>query len=141
MSHMGFRHGLTRIMFIALFAPWTASLAESARPLSTGAPSASYLVKLTLGLLLVLALFMALAWFARRAGLGGMSGKGADSLHIIASLSLGARDRLVLVKAGEQQLLLSVTPGKIRKLHVLDDDITDPTGEFAHTFEQQRSKA
>ena len=57
----------------------------------------------------------------RRAG--GLHGQAGGTLRILGGLSLGTREKLVLVKVGETQLLLGVAPGQVRKLHVLDTPI------------------
>ncbi|HGG61159.1 MAG TPA: flagellar biosynthetic protein FliO [Gammaproteobacteria bacterium] len=78
-----------------------------------------YFLKMIISMALILALLGAAAWYARRFGFGAMAGKGNDLLKVKAMLSMGSRERLVLVQAGEEQLLLSVVPGEIRKLHRL----------------------
>ena len=50
-------------------------------------------------------------------GLAGMRGNG---LRVIASTPLGARERLVVVEVGEQQLLLGTGASGTRLLHVLE---------------------
>lgn len=82
-------------------------------------PSAASTLGGTLfALALVLGLIFGLAWLARRMpGLAGMRGNG---LRVIASTPLGARERLVVVEVGEQQLLLGTGASGTRLLHVLD---------------------
>ncbi|MCK4710577.1 MAG: flagellar biosynthetic protein FliO [Gammaproteobacteria bacterium] len=46
-----------------------------------------------------------------------------DSLKIIGGLSMGSRERVVLMQVGDNQLLIGVTPGRINTLHVLDTPI------------------
>jgi flagellar protein FliO/FliZ len=36
---------------------------------------------------------------------------------------MGARERVVLIQAGETQLLLGVAPGRVQTLHVLDQPL------------------
>jgi len=88
-------------------------------------------------LLLVLAIFAGLAWLLRRSGTLTRSEKG--QLSVIAGLSIGMRERLVLVRVGDKQLLLGVTPGRIDKLLELDGDarlfVGDPiAGAEGETF-------
>ena len=47
---------------------------------------------------------------------GGVLG----GLRVIGGLSVGARERIVLVSVGEKQLLVGVAPGYLRTLHVFD---------------------
>jgi flagellar protein FliO/FliZ len=85
-------------------------------PMATG-----NLLQMILGLIAVLILIVALAWVMRR--MGGMTGTAAGSLRILGGLSMGTRERIVLVQVGEQQLLLGVAPGRVQTLHVLEHPI------------------
>ncbi len=73
------------------------------------------------GLLIVVGLILGMAWFMRR--MGRMSGLSQAGLKVVGGISIGQRERIVLVQAGEQQLLVGVAPGTIRTLHVLDEKI------------------
>ncbi len=103
------------------------------------APSAMYFVKLGLALLLVLGLFLAFAWMMRR--FNGMQSPARGGLRVITGLSLGTRERLVVVKAGKTQLLLGITPGQIRKLHVLDEDLEAELTSGQSDFKQKLKTA
>ena len=74
------------------------------------------------GLFIVVALIFAMAWFMRR--MGSMNGMAAGNLKVLGGISVGQRERIVLVQAGETQLLVGVAPGEIRTLHVMDEPIT-----------------
>jgi flagellar protein FliO/FliZ len=96
-----------------------------AAPAAATAPAAigaGGLVSVTLALLVVLAAIFALAWMARR--LRRFGARAAGALEIIASMPLGAKERAVLVKVGEAQLLLGVAPGQVNTLHVLERPVT-----------------
>ncbi len=73
-----------------------------------------------LALIIVLAIFAGLIWLLRK--VGGFSIAGKNQLAVISGLSLGMREKLVLVKVGEKQLLLGVTPGRVDKLLELEGD-------------------
>ncbi|WP_446808798.1 flagellar biosynthetic protein FliO [Methylomonas sp. 2BW1-5-20] len=73
-----------------------------------------------LALLLVLAVFFLSVWLLRKSGSLAFVSKG--QLTILAGLSLGMREKLVLVKVGEKQLLLGVSSGRIDKLLELEGD-------------------
>jgi flagellar protein FliO/FliZ len=89
-----------------------------AEPAGTVTPlGAGYLIQFTLGLIAVLTAVMILAWIMRRMNRWQMSAGG--SLRLLGGLSLGARERILLVQVGDIQLLVGVAPGYIRKLHVL----------------------
>lgn len=81
-------------------------------PLSGGS-----IAQVVLGLLFVLCLVIAMAWLFKR--MGGLSVTGNGALKILGGISMGARERVVLMQVGEEQLLLGVSPGRIQTLHVL----------------------
>jgi flagellar protein FliO/FliZ len=75
------------------------------------------IVQVTLGLFVVLLIIAAAAWFTRR--FGHFQATAGGTLRIVGGLHLGARERLVVVQVGDQQLLLGVAPGRVSTLHVL----------------------
>lgn len=79
------------------------------------------LAKLGLGLFAVVFLIVAMAWVMRR--MGGLPGAATGSLRVLGGLSMGTRERVVLIQVGETQLLLGVAPGRVQTLHVLDQPI------------------
>lgn len=83
-------------------------------PLST-----SMLLETTGALIVVLLLIMGLAWLVRRSG--KFPGIGRGPIQVLGTLSLGTRERVVLVSVEGTRLLLGVAPGSIRTLHVLTD--------------------
>lgn len=78
----------------------------------------SSLLQLTLGMLVVLGLIVGIAWLLKRSGRFQVAAGGG--LKILGGLSMGARERVVLIQVGEAQLLLGVAPGSVKTLHVLD---------------------
>ena len=91
--------------------------------------NASYLAQLVVGLLVVIFCIVALAWFARRFGRLQTSSDG--TLQMLGGMSMGARERIVLVQVGDKQLLLGVAPGHINTLHVLDEPVQTPVARSA----------
>ena len=90
-----------------------------AAPVQQLPPSpAGGLLRVILALLVVLAAVLAAAWLARR--MRSFSGGGGSSLELLAQLSLGARERAVLLRVGDCRLLIGVAPGNVRTLHVLE---------------------
>lgn len=102
---------------------------ETARPLLK-APSVD-LIQWVGALLAVLATILALAWFLRR--LGGLSNLQGGRFQVLAALSLGARERVVLVQAGDKQLVLGVAPGRVQTLCILEGAETIQTAAAGET--------
>jgi flagellar protein FliO/FliZ len=96
-------------------------------------PGAEYLVQLILSLLIVVITIVVVAWILRR--VMRMQSSAGGNMRILAGLSLGSRERIVVVEAGDTQLLLGVAPGRVVALHVFGKPVftqtTQPTGRFA----------
>ena len=72
-------------------------------------------------LLVVIGLFLGCVWIMKKMGaLSPIHSK--DKMKVVAGLSLGGREKILLVQVGEKQLVLGVSPGKIDNLLVLDGD-------------------
>lgn len=113
-----FRLPTAMIMLLCGLGNGSAVAAEVSRPVIS--PLAT-LGKLALALLFVLFVFWAFARLMRQ--LQGPRGNVHGDLSIVASLSLGQRERVVVVQAGESQLLLGVTASQVNTLHVLDSPL------------------
>lgn len=104
-----------------------------------GLDAADYLSQLVGGLLVVVAAILVLAWVLRR--MPGVSRQGQQAIEILAVRPIGARDRLMLVQVGEEQLLIAVGASGMRTLHRLRQnvDIQPPAsreGEFSDLLKQ-----
>jgi len=75
-------------------------------------------VSVTLALLLVVGVIAALAWFARRARGGGLFGGRQARIQVLASQPLGVKESAVLVRVGDTDILVGVSQGSVRALHV-----------------------
>lgn len=87
----------------------------------TSVVDAAYLLQLALGLLVVLVAIVLLAFVMRR--MTGMQAALGREFRVLGGISLGARERMVLVQVGEKQLLVGVAPGRVQTLHVLEEPI------------------
>jgi flagellar protein FliO/FliZ len=81
-------------------------MAQPASPLSVGS-----LTQLTLSLLAVVALILAIGWVMKRFKLGALRSS-ADSA-VLDELKVGPRERIVLVRIGETQVLVGIGAGGI----------------------------
>lgn len=116
--------GLLAFPFSVLAAEPVVTATTAAAPV-VGSGIGGQLTQLVLGLLLVLGLIFGLAWLLRRVQHAGP--RQGQVIELISSRALGARDRLVLVQVGNEQILLGLTPGRITPLHVLKEPVTLPT--------------
>lgn len=92
-------------------------------------------------LVLVVGLILALAWLAKR--LPGLAGTSNPALRVVGSLSIGPRERVVVVAIGDTQLLLGVGAGGTRTLHTLTEPLpiaASTTPAFAQLLAQHFGK-
>jgi flagellar protein FliO/FliZ len=125
----------------ALAAASLAASAAFAQTESAAASSAGSLVQATLGLALVLGLILAIAWVAKRIAPGTLRA-GSLPVTIVASQSLGQRERVVVVEIADQWLVLGVAPGRVSALSSLPKgDIATPPATAAAPFAAALSRA
>ena len=115
---------LTR-RWLLLLVPITAHAAPPSAPASALPVGLGELGQVT-GSLLLLLLIGGLAWGAQRLRLA--KGSTGRHLRVVDALSLGTRERLLLVEVDGERVLLGVAGGQLRRLHVLS---TPAHPEFA----------
>jgi flagellar protein FliO/FliZ len=76
-------------------------LAQSASPMSVGS-----LTQLTLSLIAIVGLILAISWALKRLKLASPRGSGA--IAVVDELRLGPRERIVLIRVGESQVLVGM---------------------------------
>ncbi|MDR0996050.1 MAG: flagellar biosynthetic protein FliO [Zoogloeaceae bacterium] len=96
------------------------ALAADAEIASPGLSGGAILQTL-FGLILILALLGAFAWFLKRATGGNLVGR-TGALRILGALPLGPKERIILLEVGAQCLVIGLAPGCIRTLHVFPKD-------------------
>jgi flagellar protein FliO/FliZ len=78
----------------------------SAAPLSV-----SSLAQLTLSLIAIVALILALSWVLKRFKLAGPRGRGG--MAVLDEVAVGPRERIVLVRVGDSQVLIGIGAGGV----------------------------
>jgi len=104
----------------------------------------SLLLNLTGALAIVVVLIIVTALLMRRTRWGGAIGS-EKSLTVRQSVTLGQRERVVIVEVGERRLLLGVTPGGISLLTELESPQAEEServvpGSFRQTWRQTLRK-
>jgi flagellar protein FliO/FliZ len=79
-------------------------MAQPASPLSVGS-----LTQLTLSLFAIVALILAISWALKRLKLAGPLGSG--EIAVLDELSVGPKERIVLIRVGESQVLVGIGAG------------------------------
>lgn len=79
------------------------------------------MARVIIGLVVVLVLIAGLMLALRR--MGGVGGSANGQMRVLGALSVGQREKVVLVKVGSTQLLVGVAPGRVQTLHMLDEPL------------------
>ena len=134
-----------RFGVLALLVSASPALATSPVGAAAAESDAGSAVRVFASLAVVIALIFAASWLMRRLQGGVRSG---GHLRCIESVAVGMKERVVLVQAGDRQLLLGVAPGNVRTLHVFDQPLvataqptTSPATAFRSVLSQWRGAA
>jgi flagellar protein FliO/FliZ len=111
--HIGAPRRFLRVPLLALSFSAPAAVAQAPAAADSG-PS---LLPMLFALVLVLALIPASMWLLKRLG-AGSNAPGAG-MKVISQLTLGPRERLVVVEAGDRWLLLGVTASSVNRVGTL----------------------
>lgn len=124
--------------------------ARTAPPVTmAAAPSAAgSLLQTVLALAFVLAIVVGLAWLLRRFGPRHVTG--GTAVKLVGALSVGARERILVVEVGEQWIVVGASPGRMNALATMPRQEADPAvaaaqqglpaGNFAEWFKQTIDK-
>ena len=125
-------------LFAAAFLVAGSAFAQATEPQP---PMTGGLLQATLGLALVVGLILAVAWVAKRLAPGVLRGTGVP-LTIVASQSVGQRERVVVVEVSDQWLVLGVAPGRVSALSTLPKgSLPAPVSPGAPPFAAALSRA
>ncbi|SEO14924.1 flagellar protein FliO/FliZ [Duganella sp. CF517] len=116
-------------------------------PTPPPAAGAGSLMQTTFALLFVLALLVGGAWFLKRFGPRNLGGAGG-TVKLVGSLSLGTRERILVVEVGDQWIVVGASPGRMNALATMprqeNNDAAVPatlqTANFAEWFKQTIDK-
>ncbi|PKO46957.1 MAG: flagellar biosynthetic protein FliO [Betaproteobacteria bacterium HGW-Betaproteobacteria-22] len=78
------------------------------------------MVKMVLGLIVVLGILGVLAWMLKRMAPG--IGKLQSAVRIVGGVSVGTRERVVVVEIADRWLVVGVAPGQVSALANLEVD-------------------
>ncbi len=89
-------------------------------------------LNMVMGLVVVIALILGLAWVLRK--YGRLPNNNLVDMKVLGGLSLGTREKAVLIEVDNKRILIGVAPGHIQTLHVLD-------GSSSASFDSKLEKA
>jgi flagellar protein FliO/FliZ len=108
---------ITTLLVFVLLTPSVSAGFKSDKATTVKTIATGDILNWSIGLVIVLGLFFLLVWVMKKLNGGSVAGSG--KMQVLGGLSLGMREKIVLLKVGNQQLILGVSPGHIEKLHVL----------------------
>ncbi|MDO8826910.1 flagellar biosynthetic protein FliO [Methylophaga sp.] len=94
----------------------------NAETISSAPVTASTLLQTIFGLIVVLAVIVFLGWLLKRSQFFHAAHHG--HLKVLGAISLGTREKAVLIQVGDQQLLIGVTPQQINTLYTLPEPLS-----------------
>jgi len=92
------------------------------------------MINMVMGLVVVIALILGLAWSLRKYGRLSLSNQ--VDMKILGGLSLGTRERAVLIQVEGQKILLGVAPGRVNILQNMNAESREN-----NNFDEKLSKA
>lgn len=110
---------LAKAMVLAFVLRGASAFAEpAATAIGAGTPSLwEPALRMIASLVAVLAVVGALAWITQRLRNGGRLQGGL--IQVVSGISLGSREKVVLLRVGDEEILVGVSPSGMSPLHVL----------------------
>jgi flagellar protein FliO/FliZ len=122
-----------------LLLAWSAGAAMAApsapATVVSTSPAAGSLLQTIFALIAVLALLAVLAWFMKR--FGPKSHVGTVPVRLVGALSLGGRERIMVVEVGNQWIVVGASPGRVNALATMPAQIAVPGNADATLAEHQ----
>ena len=97
--------------------PAPATMPAAPAPAASAPSSAGSLLQVIFGLLVVLGLLAGALWFLKRLG-GGRFAPGSV-VKIVGGVSVGNRERVMVVEVADQWIVIGVAPGQVNTLATL----------------------
>jgi flagellar protein FliO/FliZ len=125
-------------------APALAQAAQTAQPAAAATGSTGSLFQVLFGLIAVLGLMAGAAWLLKRFNLS-RSGT-AGNVRIVGGVSVGSRERGIVVEVADQWIVVGVAPGRVNALSTMprqdaapvagDAPGANPSGNFSSWLKQ-----
>ena len=104
-------------LWLLVHTPYSSAAAGDAKPLEIF--DTAYLIQVFGSLLLVFGCLFGLIFVLKK--MNGLPNGDRKLIQVIGSVKVGSREKIVLLRAGEEQLLVGVAAGSVRTLHVFPD--------------------
>ena len=120
---------------LALFALMTVpAVAQEAVPAVSPSSlfTGDYLLQVIGSFVVVILLLVGVLVLLRR--FNGVSSQMSGNMRVVSSVGVGQRERVVLLQVGEEQILVGVGPGNVRKIHAFDEPVLEPSASTTPSF-------
>ena len=120
---------------LALFALMTVpAVAQEAVPAVSPSSlfTGDYLLQVIGSFVVVILLLVGVLVLLRR--FNGVSSQMSGNMRVLSSVGVGQRERVVLLQVGEEQILVGVGPGNVRKIHAFDEPVVEPSATTTPSF-------
>ena len=119
------------VFFALMTAP---AMAQEATPVVSPSSlfTGDYLLQVVGSFVVVILLLIGVLVLLRR--FNGVSSQMNGSMRVISSVGVGQRERVVLLQVGEEQILVGVGSGNVRKIHAFDEPVVEPAASSAPNF-------
>ncbi|MDX1352639.1 MAG: flagellar biosynthetic protein FliO [Thiomicrorhabdus sp.] len=107
--------------FLTLQSMWAFAETKAAGIGENVTQPSEYFGQIVLSLVLVLLIIFISAWLLRR--YGRFPGVADGNLKVLGALSVGQRERILLLQVGQEQVLVGVTSSRISRLHQLEEPV------------------
>ena len=91
-----------------------------------------YLLQVIGSFVVVILLLVGVLVLLRR--FNGVSSQMSGNMRVLSSVGVGQRERVVLLQVGEEQILVGVGPGNVRKIHAFDEPVVEPSATTTPSF-------
>ena len=110
------------------------ALAQDAAPAVSPSSlfTGDYLLQVVGSFVVVILLLIGVLVLLRR--FNGVSSQMNGNMRVISSVGVGQRERVVLLQVGEEQILVGVGPGNVRKIHAFDEPVVEPAASSTPNF-------
>ena len=120
---------------LALFALMTVpAVAQEAVPAVSPSSlfTGDYLLQVIGSFVVVILLLVGVLVLLRR--FNGVSSQMSGNMRVVSSVGVGQRERVVLLQVGDEQILVGVGPGNVRKIHAFDEPVVEPSASTTPSF-------
>ncbi len=95
--------------------------AQNSQTTTLNSGSKGSLLQLFSGMIVVIISVIVMLWLMKR--FSRFSYGGQQTVKILGGISLGTREKIVLIEVGTEQLLVGVAPGRVNLLHQLQEPV------------------